>query len=109
MEGKARVSMLVLSVLSKNLGADVDPSSVRDFPLTPAVWAHFFSFHCVYQHVGHDENELNCDAFSVSDDIAANKSVCFKLVWVFFIFVDETAFPQGFKGSGREEPWAEPG
>lgn len=66
--GKARVSMLPLSVPSKNLWADVDPSSVRHFPLTPAVCAHFCSFHCVYQHVGHDENELNCDAFSVSDD-----------------------------------------
>lgn len=65
----------------------MDPSSVRNFPLTPAVCAHFFSFHCVYQHVGHDENELNCDAFSVSDDIAANKSVCFKLVWVFFSYL----------------------
>lgn len=39
---------------------------------------HFFSFHCVYQHVWHDENELNCDPFPVSDVIAANKAVCFQ-------------------------------
>lgn len=60
-------------------------SSVCELSLMPAVCTHLFSFHCVYQHVWHYENDMTCDAFNVSDVKAANKSLClFYPVWLFF-------------------------
>lgn len=83
--------VVFVAVLSKQL---INPStskssyfwksSVCELSLMPAVCTHLFSFHCVYQHVWHYENDMTCDAFNVSDVKAANKSLClFYPVWLF--------------------------